>query len=125
MWLRTQPGGAVIDLPIARASALPLHEAEWSFYGRTHGHPLANGYSGYYPKPYLELLGAMEAFPRGESLAALRARDVRYIVMHEDRYEPADFLEFDARMRGTPGLRFVGRFPDPDYPVTIFAVERR
>ncbi len=67
----------------------------------------------------------MVAFPRGESLAALRARDVRYIVLHEDHYDPADFLELDARMRGTPGLRHVGRFPDPDYPATVFAVERR
>jgi len=124
-WLRTQPGGTVIDLPIARAGALPLHEAEWSFLGRTHGHPLANGYSGYYPRPYLDLLEAMEAFPGGESVAALRARDVRYIVLHEDRFPPADFLDLDARLRATPGLRVVGRFPDPDYPVTIFTVERR
>ena len=44
--------------------------------------------------------------------------------MHEDRFDPADLLEFDARLRGTPGLHAVGRFPDPDYPVTIFTVER-
>jgi hypothetical protein len=122
-WLRTQPAGVVVDLPIARASALPLHEAEWSFYGRTHGHPLANGYSGYYPRPYLELLEAMTSFPRGDSVTALRARDVRYIVVHEDRYDPTDLMEFEARMRGTPGLQWVGRFPDPDYPTMIFKVE--
>jgi hypothetical protein len=122
-WLRTQPPGVVVDLPIARAGSLPLHEAEWSFYGRTHGRPLVNGYSGYYPRAYLNLLEAMTSFPRGGSVAALRERDVRYIVMHEDRYEPADLMEFDSRMRGTPGLRFVGRFPDPDYPTTIFELE--
>ncbi len=124
-WLRDQPAGVVVDLPMARANALPHHEAEWSFYGRTHGHPMANGYSGYYPTPYLDLLGAMVAFPRGQSLTALRSRDVRYIVVHEDRYEPADYLELDARLRGTPGLRFLGRFPDPDYPVGIYLIEPR
>jgi hypothetical protein len=123
-WLRTQPGGTVIDLPIARAGALPLHEAEWSLLGRTHGHPLANGYSGYYPRPYLDLLEAMETFPDAGSAAALRARDVRYIVVHEDRFVPADLLALDTRLRRTPGLRAVGRFPDRDHPVTIFAVER-
>lgn len=122
-WLRTQPPGAVADLPIARASALPLFEAEWSFYGRLHGHPMVNGYSGYYPRPYLDLLGVMVAFPRGESVPALRTHGVRYIVVHEDRFEPADLMDFDSRMRGTPGLRFVGRFPDPDYPATVFRVE--
>ena len=123
VWLKQNPGGTVVDLPIARAHALPLHEAEWSFYGRTHGHPLANGYSGYYPRGYLALLEAMIAFPRGTSVEALKARDVRFIVVHEDRYEPADVMELVARMRGTPGLRFIGRFPDAEYPTTIFEVE--
>ncbi len=123
-WLREQPPGAVVDLPIARANALPHYEAEWSFYGRTHGHPMVNGYSGFFPPRYIGLLGAMVAFPRGDSLAALRAHDVRYVVVHEDRYEPGDFLDFDARLRGTPGLTLVGRIPDPDYPATIFTVDR-
>ena len=102
-WLRMQPPGAVVDLPIARAYSLPHYEAEWSFYGRTHRHPMVNGYSGYFPKRYIDLLGVMIAFPRGESLAALRAHGVRYVVVHEDRYEPADFIDFDGRLRRTPG----------------------
>jgi len=123
-WLRLQPPGAVVDLPIARANALPHYEAEWSFYGRTHRHPMVNGYSGFFPPRYIDLLGAMVAFPRGDSMATLRAHDVRYVVVHEDRYAPADLLEFDARLRGTPGLTLVGRIPDPDYPATVFTVDR-
>jgi hypothetical protein len=122
-WLRAQPPGVVLDLPIARANTLPLFEAEWAFYGRTHKHPMVNGYSGYFPRRYLNLLGAMIAFPRGDSLEALRQHDVRYIVVHEDRYEPADFLDFDARLRRTPALTLIGRIPDPDYPVTVFLLE--
>ena len=122
-WLRMQPPGVVVDLPIARANTLPLFEAEWAFYGRTHKHPMANGYSGYFPRRYINLLGAMIAFPRGDSLTALRQQDVRYVVVHEDRYEPVDFLDFDARLRRTPGLTLVGRIPDPDYPVTVFLLE--
>ena len=87
-WLRMQPPGVVVDLPIARANTLPLFEAEWAFYGRTHKHPMANGYSGYFPRRYINLLGAMIAFPRGDSLAALRQHDVRYVVVHEDRTSP-------------------------------------
>lgn len=124
-WLRAQPPGAVVDLPIAPANALPHYEAEWSFYGRTHGHPMVNGYSGFFPHRYIALLGAMVAFPRGDSVAALRAHDVRYVVVHEDRYKPEDFLDFDARVRGTPGLTLVGRIPDPDYPATVFTVDPR
>jgi len=122
-WLRNQPPGVVVDLPIARANTLPLFEAEWAFYGRTHKHPMVNGYSGYFPRRYINLLGAMIPFPRGDSLTALRQHDVRYIVMHEDRYEPVDFLDVDARLRRTPGLTLVGRIPDPDYPTTVFLLE--
>ena len=122
-WLRAQPPGVVVDLPIARANTLPHFEGEWAFYGRTHEHPMANGYSGYFPRRYIDLLGAMIAFPRGDSLTALRQHDVRYIVVHEDRYEPVDFLDFDARLRRTPGLTLVGRIPDPDYPVTVFLLD--
>ena len=84
---------------------------------------MVNGYSGYFPRRFLNLLGVMTVFPRGDSLTALRQFDVRYIVVHEDRYEPADFLDFDARLRRTPGLTLVGRIPDPDYPVTVFLLE--
>jgi hypothetical protein len=122
-WLRMQPPGAVVDLPIARANTLPHYEGEWTFYGRTHKHPMVNGYSGYFPRRYLNLLGVMTVFPRVDSLTALRQHDVRYVVVHEDRYNPADFLEFDARLRRTPGLTLVGRIPDRDYPTTVFLLE--
>ena len=123
MYLRSRPAGAVLDLPVPRTWALPNHDAEWSYLARFHGHPLVNGYSGYYPPAYLELLDTLIRFPNEASLDALRARGVRYIVVHEDRYAPADFAEFEARLRRTPGLRFAGRLPDPTYPVTLFTLE--
>jgi hypothetical protein len=83
---------------------------------------MVNGYSGYYPRAYLDLLGSMAAFPRGNSLAALRRVDTRYIVVHEDRYQPADLLDLDARLRGTPGIRFLAHIPDPDYPASVYAL---
>ena len=113
-WLRMQPPGVVVDLPIARANTLPLFEAEWSFYGRTHGHPMVNGYSGYFPRPTSNSARRdVGVPPRRQPDRTARQQDVRYIVVHEDRYDPADFLEFDARLRRTPGLTLVGRIPGP------------
>jgi hypothetical protein len=125
MWLRAQPAGVVVDLPLPRSDELPLHEAEWSFYARFHGHPIVNGYSGYYPQTYLRLLDAMVAFPGADTVERLRRLDVRYVVIHEDRYPGGTFLALDARLRTTPGLRFVGRVPDQVYPVTIYELARR
>lgn len=125
MWLRLQPRGVVIEFPVPRAWALPNFDAEWSYLGRFHGQPLVNGYSGYYPKSYLDLLNSVITFPRGESVDALRARGVRYVVVHENRYKPADFLDFDGRLRRTPGLRPAGYFPDVAYPAVVFTLEPR
>ncbi len=119
-WLGAQPRGVVIEFPVPRSNALPLHEAEWSFIGRFHGQPLANGYSGYYPRPYIELIESLVRFPSGESLRALGRRGVRYVVLHEDRYEPGDFLALLGRIDGHPCLERVGRVPDRTYPVTIY-----
>lgn len=122
-WLRQQPPGTVLDLPIARASALPLHEAEWSFYARFHGYPLVNGYSGYYPPEYIALLGQMVYFPNPVSLAMLRDRNVRYIVVHVDRYRPDEYIALETRLRQTPGITTVGLVPDREFPASVFVLE--
>lgn len=119
-WLEAQPAGVVIELPVPRANALPLHEAEWSYIGRFHNQPLANGYSGYYPPPYIELIESLARFPSWESLTALGRRGVRYVVLHEDRYEPDEFLALLGRIDGYSCLERVGRIPDRAYPVTIY-----
>lgn len=124
-WLRQQPPGSVLDLPIARANALPLHEAEWSFYARFHDHPLVNGYSGYYPPEYIALLGQMVYFPNSVSLAMLRDRNVRYIVVHVDRFAPEEYMALEARLKQTPGITSVGLVPDPAFPASMFLLDGR
>jgi hypothetical protein len=122
-WLRAQPPGVVVDLPLPRADQLPGHEAEWSFYARFHGQPIVNGYSGYFPARFIDMLPAMQRFPDAASLRVLRGLDVRYIVVHEDRYDAGDVLEIDTRLRGLRGVHPVGRIPDPAYPVLIYTLE--
>jgi hypothetical protein len=122
-WLLTQPAGVVVELPAPVGHALPLYDPEWAYLGTFHRHPLVNGYSGYFPKPYFDLLGALHRFPSDQSLWALVTRDVRYVVLHEDRYEPADFLELLGRIERYPCLERVGRFPDPAYPVSLYTLD--
>jgi hypothetical protein len=123
MWLRAQPAGAVLELPAPRSWGLPLYDPEWSYLARFHRHRLVNGYSGYYPRSYLDLLNSLVHFPDAGSLETLHAHGVRYIVVHEDRYLPVDFLEFDSRLRRVPGITPVGYFPDRRYPAAIFTLE--
>ncbi len=121
-WLRTQPPGVVVELPVPVGHALPLYEAEWNYLGTFHRHPMINGYSGYFPGPYLDLLGTLQGFPSSESLRALSQRDVRYVVLHEDRYHAGDFLSLLGRIDHYPCLERVGRFPDRAYPVSLYTL---
>jgi hypothetical protein len=119
-WLRGQPPGGVLHLPAPTASELPTYDAEWSYLGTFHWRPLANGYSGYYPRQYIDLLHQLLRFPSDESLRALRARDITYILLHEDRFEGADLLELLGQLQRIPDVRSLGRIPDRRYPVTIY-----
>ena len=123
-WLRTQPPGAVIDLPIARANSLPLYEAR------------------------VGLLRAHARAPDGQRLQRLLSRGATSICSARCPRSPAatawppsasttcatSWCTRTATSRrissismpgcvGTPGLTLVGRFPDPDYPVTVFLLE--
>ena len=61
-----------------------------------HWHWLANGYSGNAPNDYVRFLNQMRTFPNDSSLEALRAKHVRWIVIHQALLEPAVFVESDG-----------------------------
>jgi hypothetical protein len=62
------------------------------------GHPMINGYSGFFPKDHGRLRQQLVGFPDERSLAALRDRHVRYVVIATDRYD--DFDQRIARQLG-------------------------
>jgi hypothetical protein len=49
--------------------------------GLEHGHPLVNGYSGFFPARAIDLRHVMDEFPTAASLAALQDLDVQWIVV--------------------------------------------
>lgn len=85
-WLRGQASGVVVHLPMPRPDRLPGAEPEFNLASTFDWHPLVNGYSGFLPAAFLQLLQTMQTFPDPESIAALRQRQVRWIAVHEDVY---------------------------------------
>ena len=55
--------GIAVPLP----TALPLHDAFFMYAQTWHWQPLANDYSGSYPKEYLHLPKALAGLPDAES----------------------------------------------------------
>lgn len=92
-WLRERPPGAMLELPFhGQSSEHEIVQTVRYMHGTLeHGHPLVNGYSGYYSPLHRTLVG--EALYRygnyGVLLRTLRGIGVRYLLVHEDRFASA------------------------------------
>lgn len=96
--LRNQPMGGVVILPLLDGGTVQDYEivAEWMLKGLYAGKPLVNGYSGFFPKPQLDL--ARRIYKTGlnrETVEELRRLEVRYIVL-----SPFNQLRFELEQSG-------------------------
>jgi hypothetical protein len=94
--LAGQPGAVLLELPlespaIARASV-------YMYFSVFHWHPLVNGYSGFVPRWYDELLSRMTTFPDDATIEDLQRRGVDYVIVHGAFYPPEDFRELVGRL---------------------------
>jgi hypothetical protein len=80
-WLRAHPGGAVAMAPPERSGAARDYEPIAMLQGLQHGHPIVNGYSGFFPPNAAALANALRRLPDPMSLAYLERLDVRYVVV--------------------------------------------
>lgn len=81
--------GAVLDLPFY--DGLSAHRnAPYMLATTTHWKPLVNGYSGHKPANFDQTVRRMNNFPASETIEALRALGVRYVVVHVNDYRSKD-----------------------------------
>ncbi len=86
LWLAQQNAqGGVLVLPIHEGPEI-IRESLAMYQSTAHFQPLVNGYSGWWPNDYWELVGRLRHFPTARSLRFLLERaPVRYVVVHYDR----------------------------------------
>ncbi len=119
-WLAQQPRGPVAELPMPPIGRLTGREAEREFFSTSHWQPLLNGYSGYYPISYDQLVRGLRTFPHGAWVDLLLDQGARYIVLHERDTAAAALDEALSRLDASPRVRRVGRFPDRIDPVWVY-----
>jgi hypothetical protein len=81
--LAHRPAGAVVELPVE--AALPqvaFVEAPRMVYSSIDWHPRLNGYSGFFPTTYASDAAVLSGFPDPASLALLKERRIRYVILH-------------------------------------------
>ena len=108
-WLHDHPGGAVVVMPMptARPASAFVHTTEWMLMGLAHGHPLVNGYTGFFPQGDRDFRLRMGTFPSAESVAELRELGVRYVVADGEWWTSKRQLAAEAL-----GLELVQGGPD-------------
>jgi hypothetical protein len=98
--LRDAPASILLELPLKTPDI--YLEPVYMYFSTFHWHRLVNGYSGFSPASYSELLRVMATFPDEDSIAELRRRGADFVIVH--------------------GALFQG--PDDDYERTVTAMDR-
>jgi hypothetical protein len=113
-WLREQPAGPILEYPVNGLEGRGgPQDATYMYYSTAHWRPLLNGYSGFSPASYHAVLHYLRDFPDPGSLAYLKERGVKYLLVHEAFYLRGGFeADVDTLARSTQ-VTVAGIFRDP------------
>jgi hypothetical protein len=113
-WLAREPRGTVtIEYPLPRADALPLQEPWYMYFSTMHWQPLLNGYSGHYPPSYIQMLESQRTFPDNASIAAVRARGAKAIIVHANGWHKrSQYDDATSFLESRPDIRLMGVWKD-------------
>jgi hypothetical protein len=82
-WLARQPFGSVAMVPPVLGSHAADYEATTiaMLQALRHGHPIVNGYSGFFPERADAIAGFLRRFPQPIAVRALQREHIRYVVL--------------------------------------------
>jgi hypothetical protein len=90
-WLSTTPKDkSIIELPIYNWNMWPGTENELlrEYYGTLHFRKMVNGYSGFSPPPWQEMVYETDAsFPSQKTLEKLKMMRINYIIVHKSEFD--------------------------------------
>jgi hypothetical protein len=110
--LNTMPAGILLEYPTPAKDTASEIDADYAFWSTTHWHTLVNGYSGYYPRSFIERAERLQQFPSDETLAELRGLHVRYVIVHPWAIEQPRRAEVLERLTLRHDVTYLGSFDD-------------
>lgn len=122
--LKMLPAGVILEYPTPANDTASEIDADYVFWSTTHWRTLVNGYSAYYPLSFLERAARLQRFPSDDTLAELRALQVRYVIVHPWAIEQprrADVLE---RLSLRHDVTYLGSFADWRESAELFEIAR-
>ena len=111
-WLAQQPAAVVCEYPVGnlQGRAGP-QDATYMYYSTRHWRKLVNGYSGFTPPSYDDLLDHLRDFPSASSIAYLRGRAVTLLLVHSAFYIRGDFDADVRELRSRTDVQWIAAFP--------------
>jgi hypothetical protein len=120
-WLAVEKPGPIVELPIG----MPYIEPYMYFYmyfSTYHWLPIVNGWSGFLPPSYLQIVRELQGLPSREAVEFLSAIGIRALVLHRDRLPPQKALYWSQVRAAAVGLEEVAAFGS-DLVYTLPTVE--
>jgi hypothetical protein len=100
------PTTAIFEYP-----ASPLDDPTYMYYSTFHWQHLVNGYSGFFPPSYNQVVRAMRNFPDQASIDAMKSHGARYLVVHGERLFGARYEELIPQIERRRDFVLVSRRP--------------
>lgn len=117
--------GAIVELPLPEMDIAPRppgFDPYYQAWAVWHWRPMVNGYSGFTPAAYHQFAADVRGFPDARSLQALRALNVRYVLVHQAFYPPDDYRDLAMRVAASSAVTIVGTYGDPVGSASIIEV---
>lgn len=124
-WLATQPRSVVAEVPFAEIDRLDsIFDGLYMFNSTYHWQPIVNGYSGFFPRTFMELAEQTEGFPDDRSIDYLKGRGVDLIVVHGRLLGAERYGALTAALLERPDVEATVQFDEPNGSDMVFRLRR-
>jgi hypothetical protein len=122
--LARTPGAVLAEFPISSDPQNSVENTQYMYFALWHWRPMTNGYSGFMPRGYEDLVLKLRGFPDPGPIEALRARGVTHVSINcaLARGSCAAWLD---RMERSGDLRLVVDTRWQGAPVRLYELVRR
>ena len=124
-WLATQPRSVVAEVPFAAPDRLDsIFDGLYMFNSTYHWQPIVNGYSGFFPRTFMELAEQTRGFPDDRSIEYLKGRGVDLIVVHGGLLGVDRYGEVTAALLERSDVEATVQFDEPSGSDMVFRLRR-
>jgi hypothetical protein len=113
-WLAAQPPSVVLEIPMGEppwGTPLVTRLARYQYFSTYHWDKTVNGYSGFMPFTYGELVGELRDFPSGPTIALAQGLGIGYVIVHADQLDLERWQAMQTRSPAfEPTLKLVQQF---------------